>query len=97
MRGITMQPDGRLLYVADREMGILVIDTLEGRAAKLQVPETLNIGGIDGLYLWNNNLVIIQNGISPQRVMRLQLDPSGTQVTSVAPLANAAASSACPG
>ena len=87
MRGITMQADGRLLYVADREMGILVIDTVEGRAAKLKVPDTLNIGGIDGLYLWNNNLVMIQNGISPQRVMRLQLDPGGLQVTSVRPLA----------
>lgn len=87
MRGITMQPDGSLLYIADREMGILVVDTLEGRAAKLQVPETLNVGGIDGLYLWSNNLVMIQNGVSPQRVMRLQLDPSGSKVTSVRPLA----------
>ena len=87
MRGVTMQPDGSLLYVADRELGILVVDTVQGLTGKLQVPDTLNIGGIDGLYMWNNNLVMIQNGISPQRVMRLQLDPSGTQVTSVRPLA----------
>ena len=30
---------------------------------------------------------MIQNGIKPQRVMRLQLDASGTQVASVRPLA----------
>lgn len=87
MRGIAIQPDGRIMYVADREMGIMVIDLKGERAGMLAVPETLNIGGIDGLYLWNNHLVIIQNGISPQRVMRLQLDSSGTQVTDVRPLA----------
>jgi len=87
MRGIAMQPDGRLLYVADRELGILVIDTEAGRSGKLAVPDTLNIGGIDGLYLWNNHLIIIQNGIKPQRVMRLQLDSSGTRVEAVRPLA----------
>ena len=87
LRGIAMQPDGRILYVADREMGILVVDLEGQQAAKLAIPETLNIGGIDGLYLWNNHLVIIQNGIKPQRVMRLQLDSTGIQVAAVRPLA----------
>jgi len=87
MRGIAMQPDGRLLYVADRELGILVIDTEAGQSGKLAVPTTLNVGGIDGLYLWNNRLIVIQNGIKPQRVMRLQLDAGGTKVEAVRPLA----------
>lgn len=87
MRGAAMQADGRLMYVADREMGIMVIDIETGRNRMLEVPATLNIGGIDGLYLWNNNLIVIQNGIKPQRVMRLQLDSSGTQVAAVRPLA----------
>ncbi len=86
-RGIAMQPDGRIMYVADREMGIIVVD-LEGKQARLlEVPDTFNAGGIDGIYLDNNRLFVIQNGISPQRVMRLQLDPSGTKVASVAPIA----------
>lgn len=87
MRGAAMQADGRLMYVADREMGIMVVDMATGRSRILEVPATLNIGGIDGLYLWNNHLIVIQNGIKPQRVMRLQLDSSGTQVTTVRPLA----------
>ncbi len=86
-RGIAMQPDGRIMYVADREMGIIAVD-LEGKQARLlEVPGTFNVGGIDGIYLNNNRLFVIQNGISPQRVMRLQLDSSGTKVASVAPLA----------
>jgi hypothetical protein len=87
MRGIAMQPDGRVLYIADREMGIMVVDVEGGRAGQLGIPTTLNIGGIDGLYLWDNKLFMIQNGIQPQRVIRLQLDETGTKVTAVRPLA----------
>ena len=86
-RGIAMQSDGRIMYVAGREMGITVVDLETNQARLLEVPDTFNAGGIDGLYLDNNRLFVIQNGISPQRVMRLQLDPGGTKVTSVAPLA----------
>jgi hypothetical protein len=86
MRGIAMQPDGNLMYLADRELGILVVDLKKGVAGKLVVPETLNLGGIEGLYLWENHLIVIQNGIKPQRVMRLELDAAGTSVTAVRPL-----------
>lgn len=87
MRGMAMNTDGSLIYVADREMGIMVIDVKGGRAGKLAPPENLNPGGIDGLYFWNNHLVMIQNGIKPQRVMRLELDESGTRVMEIRPLA----------
>ncbi len=87
MRGIAMREDGHMMYVADRELGILAIDLAAGRAGKLAVPDTLNVGGIEGLYMWKNHLVLIQNGIKPQRVMRLQLDDAGTSVTAVRPLA----------
>ena len=86
-RGIAIQPDGSLLYVADREMGIMVVDLVGKQARLLEVPDTFNAGGIDGIYLDNNRLFIIQNGIKPQRVMRLQLDSSGTRVATVGPLA----------
>jgi len=79
------------MYVADREMGILVADIKGGRAGTLALPDNFNIGGIDGLYLWDNHLIIIQNGIKPQRVMRLKLDASGTRVEAVRPLAVAQA------
>jgi hypothetical protein len=87
MRGVAMQPDGRLMYVGDREMGIAVIEIATGNYGMLAVPETLNLGAIDGLYLKDNNLFVIQNGIRPQRVMRLKLDANGTQVEEVAPVA----------
>ncbi|MCW8925412.1 MAG: hypothetical protein OQJ84_04070 [Xanthomonadales bacterium] len=87
LRDIAMQPDGRIMYIADHEMGITIVDFQSKQSGKLITPETLNLGGIDGMLLWDNHLVIIQNGISPQRVMRLALDASGTKVEAVRPLA----------
>lgn len=87
LRGLALSGDQQLLYVADYEQGVFIIAT-DGsqRAWQLAVPETLNVGGIDGLYWWNQHLIVIQNGISPQRVMRLQLGGDGLGVTAVAPV-----------
>ncbi|MFT5139616.1 MAG: hypothetical protein ACI9CB_001262 [Rhodothermales bacterium] len=87
LRGMDISADGKLLYLADYEMGVLVIELETMRTVNLQVPEELNLGGIAGLNYWNGKLIVIQNGIKPQRVMSLLLDASGTTVTEVAPLA----------
>ncbi|MGA9574944.1 MAG: hypothetical protein WBS20_13470 [Lysobacterales bacterium] len=87
LRGLAMQPDGRIMYVAGREMGIMVVDLKARQARLLEAPATLNLAGIDGLYRVDNSLVILQNGIMPQRVMRLDLDASGTKIATVRPLA----------
>ncbi|MGY6553722.1 MAG: SMP-30/gluconolactonase/LRE family protein [Wenzhouxiangella sp.] len=87
LRGLALSGDNRLLYVADYELGIVIV-AADGtqQAWQLAAPETLNLGGIDGIYWWNQHLVVIQNGISPQRVLRLQLGPDGLGVTAVAPV-----------
>lgn len=87
LRDLAMHADDRYMYIADREMGIGVVEMATGRFGKLITPETLNLGGIDGLYLKDNRLVVIQNGIMPQRVIGLQLDPSGLKVMEVRPMA----------
>jgi len=86
VRGMALSEDNKTLYMADYELGIVVLRLEQQQAIALVVPENLNVGGIDGLYLWKNHLVAIQNGISPQRVMRLELDASGTRVENVRPL-----------
>ena len=88
LRGIALSDDGQLLYVADYELGILVVSTDDAsKAWKLAVPDSLNEGGIDGLYWWDNHLIAIQNGISPERIMRFQLGEDGLGVASIAPVA----------
>ena len=89
-RGIALSDDDSKLYMADYEIGIFVVDTSDaGQAWKLFAPENLNEGGIDGLYWWNEHLVAIQNGIDPDRVLRLKLGEDGLGVVEVAPIVSA--------
>lgn len=86
---LAVSDTGETLYVADSQLGILVVDLASGAAAPLVAPETLNLGGISGLSFSESSLLMIQNGITPQRLMRLKLDPTGKQVSEVTPLAMA--------
>lgn len=90
LRGMALNDDGSMLYVADYALGIFVIDATGGQQAwQLAAPENFNAGGIDGLFWWNDHLIAIQNAITPQRVVRLKLGEDGLGVTAVAPLAAA--------
>lgn len=90
LRGIALSEDEKRLYVADYDLGLFFFNLDENRAGfALGIPETLNLGGIDGLYQWGGHLVAIQNGVTPQRVLRLKLDDSGTRVASIATMAKA--------
>jgi len=90
LRGLALNDDGSLLYIADYELGLFVIDATGGQQAwKVNVPANFNAGGIDGLFYWNDHLVAIQNAITPQRVVRLELEGGGLGVAKVAPLAAA--------
>jgi len=87
MRGIALSDDDSKLYLSDYEIGIFVVNTADASNAwKLFAPENLNEGGIDGLYYWQGYLVAIQNGISPDRVLRMKLGDDGLGVIEVAPL-----------
>ncbi len=87
LRGIAVSADGSQIYVSDYEMGIIRVDLETGQISTLAKAETLNLGGIDGLEYVDGALLIIQNGIQPQRIMRLTLDVTGTMVAEVAPVA----------
>lgn len=90
LRGIALSEDEQRLYVADYDLGLFFFNLEENRQGfALGIPETLNLGGIDGLYQWDGHLVVIQNGVTPQRVLRLKLDDSGTRVASLATMAKA--------
>jgi len=87
LRGLALSDDGKMLYVADYEMGVAVIDIEAGQTYMLNTPNTLNLGGIDGLNFWQGQLVVIQSGIRPQRLMSLELDENRLGVSNIAPLA----------
>ncbi len=47
----------------------------------LRAPADLTLYGIDGLYLHDGDLVAVQNGVEPWRLMRFELDEDMTAVT----------------
>ncbi len=87
LRGLVADEARQLLYVSDYEQGVQIIDLRAQQALALAVPETLNMGGIESLAITDNALVVVQSGITPQRIMRLNLDATGGTVEGVVPLA----------
>lgn len=86
-KDMALSDTGTKIYIADAALGILVVDIEAKTSTMLGVPETLNVGGISGLMYSEDSLLMLQNGITPQRLMRLTLAPNGLDVATVDPLA----------
>lgn len=77
--GIALSPDERLLFVAD-DKGITTINLRNRERPLLQHPEGMRTEGIDGLYFYQNCLLGVQNGIEPERIVRIHLSPQFERV-----------------
>ncbi len=87
VRGLALSGDESKLYFADYAMGILGVDLAAGKGFDLAAdPAKLVLGGIDGLYWYDGTLVVIENGMSPRRVMRLTLSDDGRRILRAMPL-----------
>ncbi len=80
-QGLVLDASGDYLYVADYIGGLFRVSVQDGSMTKVQVPGDISDYGIDGLYRKGNELLLIQNGIRPHRVVALQLSDSGRAVT----------------
>jgi sugar lactone lactonase YvrE len=79
-QGIAPSTDGRQIYVADYVLGIARVDRRSREVQVLAPPADMALAGIDGLFLHGGQLVGIQNGVRPHRVLRLTLDPKRAAV-----------------
>ena len=87
IRGLAVSGDGKRLYFADYSLGVFGVDLGAGKGFDLGYqPDKLVLGGIDGMYWYDDALIIIENGMSPKRVMRLRLDKDGHAVERAMPL-----------
>jgi hypothetical protein len=77
-----MSPDNRHLFVPDYTRGIGILDLTTKHVAWLVSESPRALSGIDGLYLSGRTLIATQNGTSPERVVRFELDQSLTRVES---------------
>lgn len=85
LQGLALE--GRTLLVADYANGLFTIDITTGNVAALPAPKNSTLVGLDGIVRVPGGIVAVQNGVEPQRVLRIGLTPDWTAVTSVTVLA----------
>ena len=79
-----MHPDGKHVFVPDYARGIGILDLATKQVTWLNGGPQLKfaMNGIDGLYFDRGSLIATQNGTSPERVIRFQLNSALTDVVS---------------
>jgi sugar lactone lactonase YvrE len=86
-QGIVALPDGEHLVVADHANGLLAVSLRTRRVSRLEAPAGTTLIGLDGLALSPNGTVLaIQNGLRPNRILRIALDGGVEAVAEVAVL-----------
>jgi WD40 repeat protein len=82
-QGLCFSPDEKTLFVADYVRGIYAFDIKSKSSFKLQPPDSTTIVGVDGLYFYKNSLIATQNGINPNRVIRIYLNDQLNKIEQV--------------
>ncbi|MBL0028846.1 MAG: hypothetical protein IPO95_07200 [Rhodanobacteraceae bacterium] len=90
--GLLMSPQGIAehagnLVVADYPSGLWHVSIDDASMRKLRAPSPAALTGIDGLYAHEGDLIAIQNGTTPKRILRIVLDKGGNAITRVDVLA----------
>lgn len=71
-QGLALADRDRLLYLADYSTGIWIIDTRTRQFRQAKTLQPTMLEGIDGLRITDDgNLIAIQNGTSPRRILTL--------------------------
>ena len=79
-QGLALDSAERTLFVADYARGLLRVDLASREVRPLDAPDDVMALGIDGLYAVGPDLIGVQNGNSPHRVVRLRLDADGQRI-----------------
>lgn len=75
-----LSADEKHLFVADYARGIAAVDLATRVVRWLAHPGNVTLVGTDGLYRVGNTLLAVQNGTTPNRVVRVLLDTAMTRV-----------------
>lgn len=87
MQGLAIDRSGRYLYVADYVGGLFRITLGDLAIERVRGPDSICLTGIDGLYRHGDELIAVQNGIRPNRVVALTLSGDGLTVAALRILA----------
>lgn len=72
-QGIAVRPDNGSLYVSDYGYGLAQVIIRSRHVYRMRSAVPMMLDGIDGLWLVGNELVAVQNGTSPKRIVAMQL------------------------
>jgi len=85
--GLAVSSDGRNLYFADPALGLFGMDLSTARPFSVgHSPDSLVVGVVSSLFWYDGSLILVQDNMVPQRVMRLKLDKDGRNVVTAMPL-----------
>ncbi|HEY2897436.1 MAG TPA: hypothetical protein VGJ12_09890 [Gemmatimonadaceae bacterium] len=87
-----LSSDGTTLFVSDYAIGIAAVDIESGRFTWVTHSDSLALTGIDGMYRVGADLIVVQNGLEPNRIVRLALDRSMRRVVRATTIARGASS-----
>jgi len=93
-RGVLVSPqtpalssDGATLFVPDYAIGIAAVNVATGEVSWIAHSDSLALTGIDGMYRIGHDLIAVQNGLEPNRIVRFTLDPAMRRVVRASTLA----------
>jgi len=86
-QGMAVSADGEALILADYGSGLYRVALTDGRVTPMPSPSDATLIGIDTVLRRENDLIVVQNGTAPMRVLALSLSPDQTEVAAVRTLA----------
>lgn len=79
-QGLVASADGNTLYVSDYRYGIAMVDLTDRRVSRLSTELPIMMDGVDALWRVGDELIAVQNGISPMRISAFKLSADGRSV-----------------
>jgi sugar lactone lactonase YvrE len=79
-QGLDFAPGEKQMFMSDYSRGVFRIDLATKTVTPLQPAPDSTLLGIDGLYFHRGALVGVQNGVNPNRIVRLSLTPDYARV-----------------
>ena len=79
-QGLVVSADGQRLYASDYRYCLAVVDLASGAVSRLASDLAVALDGIDGLWRHGEELIAVQNGTSPMRIIALRLSHDGMRI-----------------
>lgn len=83
IQGLALKKDGKVLIASDQVLGLARIDLPFGRVRRLEPPADVVLTGIDGIYPYGDSIIAIQNGLLPNKILRIRLSADWKQIEAV--------------